>query len=44
MRYALIWRNNLPSVVSYLGGHELDLEVFEHVTEALCRLATLKGW
>ncbi len=44
MRYALIWRKNQPTVVSYLAGHELDSETFEHFHQALTRLCILKGW
>lgn len=44
MIHAIIWRSNVPTVVSYLGGYEVDSEAFEHFYQALSYLAQLKGW
>ena len=44
MIYVLTWRANVPTVVSYLAGYELDSEAFPTLSAALVALAILKGW
>ncbi len=40
----LIWRKNVPGIVTYLGSLELAWQPYDTVSEALSALAALKGW
>jgi hypothetical protein len=43
MVHVLVWRRDMPCVVSFLGVAEVGCEVFAEVTAALMRLFELQG-
>lgn len=44
MLHVVVWRKNMPTVVTYLREHELDAVTFEDLSSALCYLFERKGF